>query len=258
MVQKRKDTDFCVSFAEIFEEMAKNFRKHSSDRLPIVYEDQWVIVVDKPAGLLSMSTGGDGETTAYSILTDYVRSQSGGRIFIVHRLDRETSGLLLFAKESRTKEMLQQNWNETVLERKYVALLEGGIESEEGWIETWLRDNPKSMIVSCMGTDTRLRPEDLEADGWKFASSHCRKLQECRIEGVDYTLVEFELETGRKNQIRVHAQWIGHPVAGDKKYGARTNPLRRLALHARTLSFIHPHTGKALSFTSRLPKGFRR
>ena len=145
-----------------------------------------------------------------------------------------------------------------MLERKYIALLEGRIESEEGWIETWLRDNPKSMIVSCMGTDTRLRPEDLEADGWKFASSHCRKLQECRIEGVDYTLVEFELETGRKNQIRVHAQWIGHPVAGDKKYGARTNPLRRLALHARTLSFIHPHTGKTLSFTSRLPKGFTR
>ena len=258
MVQKCKGTDFCVSFAENFEEMAKNFRKHSSDRLPIVYEDQWVIVMDKPAGLLSMSTGSEGETTAYSILTDYVRSQSGGRVFIVHRLDRETSGLLLFAKDFRTKELLQQNWNEIVLERKYIALLEGRIESEEGWIETWLRDNPKSMSVSCMETDPRDDEQRMNARGWKYASSHCRKISETEIDAKAYTMVEFELETGRKNQIRVHSQWIGHPVAGDKKYGALTNPLGRLALHAHTLSFVHPHTGKTLTFTSKLPKGFRR
>ncbi|MGN1220249.1 MAG: RluA family pseudouridine synthase [Candidatus Cryptobacteroides sp.] len=238
--------------------MAKNFRKHSSDRLPIVYEDQWVIVVDKPAGLLSMSTGSEGETTAYSILTDYVRSQSGGRVFIVHRLDRETSGLLLFAKDFRTKELLQQNWNETVLERKYIALLEGRIESEDGWIETWLRDNPKSMTVSCMGTDPRDDEQRMNARGWKYASSHCRKISETEIDAKAYTMVEFELETGRKNQIRVHSRWIGHPVAGDKKYGALTNPLGRLALHAQTLSFVHPHTGKTMTFSSKLPKGFRR
>lgn len=258
MVQKCKGTDFCVSFAEIFVEMAKNLRKHSSDRLPIVYEDQWVIVVDKPAGLLSMSTGGEGETTAYSILTDYIRSQSGGRIFIVHRLDRETSGLLLFAKDYQTKELLQQNWNEIVLERKYIALLEGRIESEEGWIETWLRDNPKSMSVSCMEINPRDDEQRMNALGWKYASSHCRKISEMEIDARIYTMVEFELETGRKNQIRVHSRWIGHPVAGDKKYGALTNPLGRLALHAQTLSFVHPHTGKTMTFTSRLPKGFHR
>lgn len=219
--------------------------------LEIVYEDDWLIVVNKPSGLLSISTGKDGEETVCSLLNDYTR------VFIVHRLDRDTSGLLLFAKDFQTKEMLQDNWNEVVLERKYIALLEGHIDSTEGWIETWLRDNPKSTKVQCRAYDGSMDSEYLEANGWKFASSHCQTLKEGRIDGQTYTMVEFELETGRKNQIRVQAQWIGHPVAGDKKYGARTNPLGRLALHARTLSFIHPHTGKTLSFTSRLPKGFR-
>ena len=242
--------------------MKKSTEIHLSGKLQVIFEDDWLVVVNKPSGLLSISSGKEGEMTAYSILTEYLGGRGGRNadrpLFIVHRLDRDTSGIMVFAKDFQTKELLQRNWNESVLERKYVALLEGSIDSEEGWIETWLRDNPKSTIVSCMGDDTHLRPERLEAEGWKFASSHCLKLQDRQIDGKSYTLVEFELETGRKNQIRVHAQWIGHPVAGDRKYGARTNPLRRLALHARTLSFIHPHTGKTLSFTSRLPKGFTR
>ena len=233
-------------------------------RMEIVYEDEWLIVVDKPSGLLTMSTGRSGETTAYSLLTDYARQKSGRRrdmdterIFIVHRLDRDTSGLLLFAKDYTTKEMLQENWNETVLERKYVAILEGHIDSNEGWIETWMRENQKSMKMQCIPADGREDPDRLIEDGWKFASTHCLTLKEGMIENQTYTMVEFELETGRKNQIRVHAQWIGHPVAGDRKYGAQTNPIGRLALHARTLSFTHPRTGNTLSFTSRLPKGFR-
>lgn len=242
--------------------MKKSTEIHLSGKLQVIFEDDWLVVVNKPSGLLSISSGKEGEMTAYSILTEYLGGRGGRNadrpLFIVHRLDRDTSGIMVFAKDFQTKELLQRNWNESVLERKYVALLEGSIDSEEGWIETWLRDNPKSTIVSCMGDDTHLRPERLEAEGWKFASSHCLKLQDRQIDGKSYTLVEFELETGRKNQIRVHAQWIGHPVAGDRKYGARTNPLRRLALHARTLSFVHPHTGKTLSFSSRLPKGFSR
>ena len=253
------DTNLISKFEAM---MKKSTEIHLSGKLQVIFEDDWLVVVNKPSGLLSISSGKEGEMTAYSILTEYLGGRGGRNadrpLFIVHRLDRDTSGIMVFAKDFQTKELLQRNWNESVLERKYVALLEGSIDSEEGWIETWLRDNPKSTIVSCMGADTHLRPERLEAEGWKFASSHCLKLQDRQIDGKSYTLVEFELETGRKNQIRVHAQWIGHPVAGDKKYGARTNPLRRLALHARTLSFVHPHTGKTLSFSSRLPKGFSR
>lgn len=254
-----KDTNLISKFEAM---MKKSTEIHLSGKLQVIFEDDWLVVVNKPSGLLSISSGKEGEMTAYSILTEYLGGRGGRNadrpLFIVHRLDRDTSGIMVFAKDFQTKELLQRNWNESVLERKYVALLEGSIDSEEGWIETWLRDNPKSTIVSCMGDDTHLRPERLEAEGWKFASSHCLKLQDRQIDGKSYTLVEFELETGRKNQIRVHAQWIGHPVAGDRKYGARTNPLRRLALHARTLSFVHPHTGKTLSFSSRLPKGFSR
>ena len=253
------DTNLISKFEAM---MKKSTEIHLSGKLQVIFEDDWLVVVNKPSGLLSISSGKEGEMTAYSILTEYLGGRGGRHadrpLFIVHRLDRDTSGIMVFAKDFQTKELLQRNWNESVLERKYVALLEGSIDSEEGWIETWLRDNPKSTIVSCMGADTHLRPERLEAEGWKFASSHCLKLQDRQIDGKSYTLVEFELETGRKNQIRVHAQWIGHPVAGDRKYVARTNPLGRLALHARTLSFIHPHTGKTLSFSSRPPKGFSR
>ncbi len=250
-------------------------RRHNDD-LEIIYEDQWLVVVNKPSGLLTMSTGQGREDTAYSRLYDYI-----GRVFIVHRLDRDTSGLLVFAKDQDTKLALQENWDEAVQERKYVAMLEGVISSEEGWIETWLYENPKSMKVHCYELSEREYRERSEMPAseyaaaeshpakasakwpepprkdWQFAATYCRKLKSCEIDGKPYTMVEFELETGRKNQIRVHSEWIGHPIAGDRKYGARTNPIGRLALHAQTLSFIHPWTGKSLRFTSRLPKSFR-
>ncbi len=247
--------------------MAK--QKRHNDDLEIIYEDQWLIAVNKPSGLLTMSTGEGRQDTAYSRIYDYA-----GRIFIVHRLDRDTSGLLVFAKDHDTKLALQENWDEAVLERKYVAILEGVISDEEGWIETWLYENPKSMKVHCYELSDREyaeRCEMQETDSgsasakwpspprkdWQFAATHCRKLKDGIIDGKPYTMVEFELETGRKNQIRVHSEWIGHPIAGDRKYGAVSNPLGRLALHAQTLSFIHPWTGKVMKFTSRLPKPFR-
>ena len=226
--------------------------KRKNEDLEIVFEDRWVIVVNKPSGLLSMSAGRTGEETAYSMLYDYA-----GKIFIVHRLDRDTSGLMVFAKDEDTKLSLQENWDEAVTERKYEAVLEGNIEDEEGWIETWLYENTKSMKVHAYP----LRPDEDSSrpprKDWQFAATNCRTLNRFTIEGKPYTSVEFELETGRKNQIRVHSQWIGHPIAGDRKYGAETNPIGRLALHASTLSFIHPWTGKTMSFTSKLPKQFK-
>ena len=231
--------------------MARRTANRKRTELSVVYEDNWIVVVEKPDGMPTISTGKENETTAYSILSDHFR------VFIVHRLDRDTSGLLVFAKDEDTKLALQENWSEAVLERKYTALLEGRIEDQEGWIETWLWENTKSMKVHCRAID----PRDIEdarngTSGWaeknglKYASSHCRCTGNLSIEGRPYTLVEFELETGRKNQLRVHADWIGHPIAGDRKYGAQTNPLGRLALHCSTLSFIHPWTGKTLRFTS--------
>lgn len=220
-------------------------------KLDILYEDDCIIVADKPSGLLTMSTGKEGEITAYSILTDYVRSARGGRntrdkgrIFIVHRLDRDTSGVILFAKDEQTKHALQDDWNETILERKYIAAVEGTPEYEEGTVASYLKDNPKSMKVSSSWTD----------NGGKYSVTHFKVL---RSSG-QYSLVEFELETGRKNQIRVHASVIGNPVAGDRKYGSVSNPLHRLCLHASTLAFHHPRTGQLLRFDTGIPKDFMR
>lgn len=226
---------------------------NTKGKLEVIFEDDWLIIVDKPAGMLSMSTGKEGDVTAYSILREHF-----GRIFIVHRLDRDTSGVLLFAKDEGTKLSLQENWNEAVLERKYVAILEGNISSEEGWIESWLYENPKSMKVHCYEMRQGDTPERPPMKDWQFAATHCRTLEHIDINGKPYTKVEFELETGRKNQIRVHSEWIGHPIAGDRKYGAQTNPFGRLALHAQTLSFIHPWTGKTMKFSSKLPENLKK
>lgn len=226
---------------------------NTKGKLEVIFEDDWLIIVDKPAGMLSMSTGKEGDVTAYSILREHF-----GRIFIVHRLDRDTSGVLLFAKDEETKLSLQENWNEAVLERKYVAILEGNISSEEGWIESWLYENPKSMKVHCYEMRQGDTPERPPMKDWQFAATHCRTLEHIDINGKPYTKVEFELETGRKNQIRVHSEWIGHPIAGDRKYGAQTNPFGRLALHAQTLSFIHPWTGKTMKFSSKLPENLKK
>ena len=230
--------------------MAKG-RKRNDD-LEIVYEDQWLIIVNKPSGLLSMSTGKQGEDTAYARVFDYA-----GKIFIVHRLDRDTSGLLVFAKDEETKILLQSNWEEAVQERGYVALLEGKIEDEEGWIESWLYECKKSLKVYCYELGPKDTPEKPPRKDWQYASTHCRTVKHLEMDGLPYTVVEFELETGRKNQIRVHSQWIGHPVAGDRKYDAQTNPIGRLALHAKAISFIHPWTGKTMRFTTDTPRSFR-
>ena len=251
------------------------------EAMEIVFEDDWLIVVNKPSGLLSVATNKGGskgpEVTAHSLLMDYMAEQQGRRggrgrgrdmagnnsqnlprIFIVHRLDRDTSGLVVVAKDEETKHALQDNWSEVVQERKYVAVHEGHIDSEDGWIESWLYEHPKSLKVHAFELREGDTPERPPRKEWQYASTHCKTIGHLTINEEQYTRVEFELETGRKNQIRVHSQWIGHPIAGDKKYGAATNPFGRLALHAQTLSFIHPWTGQTVRFTSLLPRLFNR
>lgn len=225
--------------------MVKKRGGEKDTRVKIVFEDDWLIVVDKRSGVLSMSTGRPGETTAYSLLSDYVKRVYGkdSKIFIVHRIDRETSGLIIFSKDEKTKHALQENWNSSVLERKYCAILEGRPPENQGTVHSWLSENPKSLKVTSSPTD----------EGGKESVTHYRVLSH----GKHYSLVEFELETGRKHQIRVHSALLGCPVTGDRRYGAADNPAGRIALHARSIVFRHPVTGKVMSFDTGLPNIFK-
>lgn len=211
-------------------------------RLKIVYEDDDIIVVDKGYGLLSVDTETSRKSnvqTAYSILRDYVKEvHPSQKIFIVHRLDRETSGLMVFAKTIEAKENLQHNWNNMVLERKYVALLDGEMEEQSGVIRSHLAETVQHEVYST----------DNESEG-KLAVTRYR----VRRKGKGFTLAEFSLDTGRKNQIRVHAHDLGHPIVGDKRYGKGAGHLHRLALHAETLRFAHPITREDMNFTSPAP-----
>ena len=237
----------------------------------IVWEDENYIIADKPADLLTVSTArgsqsksGKKEATLYAILNAYVKVQARSRrkediasgrtpdrstakIWIVHRLDKGTSGLVVFAKNERAKEILQSRWKELVIERRYIAFLENKLEKESGAIQSWLVENPKSLKVYSY-------PEEVR-DG-QLAITHYKVLDYVHRGRNVYTKAEFSLESGRKNQIRVHAAYIGHPVAGDEKYGAATDPIRRLALHAATLVFRNPMSNEVVRLKSPLPEAF--
>ena len=209
----------------------------------VVYEDNDLIVIDKQAGLLSIATEKD-KNTAYSMLRDYVKkNNSQNKIFIVHRLDRDTSGLMVFAKNEAVKRKLQDTWDDSVTARTYIALVEGRMEKKSDTIVSWLSEDKNYRVHSSQ------KPEN----GQK-AITHYSVFKSNRR----YTLLSVNLETGRKNQIRVHMQEAGHPVAGDKKYGATGNPIKRLGLHARQLAFIHPVTGENLNFETKIPEAFLR
>lgn len=212
-------------------------------KLQIVYEDDDVIVVNKSAGLLSVSTlSHKKEENAYEILRNYVKECSTrNKLFIVHRLDRDTSGLMMFAKSQEAQDVLRHNWNNMILERLYVAVLEGYLEHDEGYVKSRLAENSEFVVYS---TD--------EPEKGKLAVTHYRVLGR----GRGMTLAEFSLDTGRKNQIRVHCKDLGHPIIGDKKYGATKSPLHRMALHARTLRFAHPITRKDMNFELPVPQKF--
>ncbi len=212
--------------------------------LRIVFEDQWIIVIDKRNGLLSMGTDRQRDKTAYSILSQHVKLEDpSNRIFIVHRLDRETSGLMIFAKSEEVKHCLQADWHRVVIDRKYVAVVDGVMPSEEGVIDAPLAENRnRKMFVS------HTPDEDNAVD----AVTHYRVL---RSRG-GRSLVELSLETGRKNQIRAHLEHVGCPVAGDKKYSSRSTDAGRVCLHAYKLALYHPITSEELFFSTSIPKLF--
>lgn len=206
--------------------------------MQIVFEDDSIVVVNKRSGLLSIATDKQPSRTAYSILSDYLKAEdTAARVFVVHRLDRETSGLMMFAKSREIQEKLQHNWNENILERKYYAVTEGVIDQTEGVIESYLTE---SKALKVYATDH---------EHGKLAKTAFKVLENAQ----ENTLLELQLETGRKNQIRAHLEYVGFPIIGDKKYGAKTNPLGRVALHAATLSFLHPVTGETMNFQTPVP-----
>jgi 23S rRNA pseudouridine1911/1915/1917 synthase len=205
----------------------------------IRHEDRDILVIDKPAGLLSIASAAEEEKTAYAFLTEHVRrgnSFGRERVWIVHRLDRDTSGLMIFAKNEAAKVALQKEWDE--VEKKYLAVIEGAPPADSGRFECHLDEsNPLKVYVV---------REDL---GTRLASTRYRVAKK----GKTTTLVELTLETGRRHQIRVQLANAGAPIVGDKKYGAQTNPIRRVALHASKLRFIHPITREPMHFESALP-----
>lgn len=213
-------------------------------RIQLVYEDDDIIVINKGYGLLSVGTGSQKkEATAYNILKDYVKEvDPRQKIFVVHRLDRATSGLMMFAKNPEAQEGMQHNWNNMVLERKYVAVLEGNLRQDEGVVKSYLGETSRFEVYSSQEPGEGLKP----------ATTRYKVLSR----GNGHTLVEFSLDTGRKNQIRVHAKELGHPIAGDRKYGAKSSPINRLALHARTLRFAHPITKRDMHFETPVPAKF--
>ena len=212
-------------------------------KLKIIFEDQYLIVVEKKEGLLTVSTGKSDETTAFSILKNYVKKASPqNRIYVVHRLDRETSGIIMFAKTREIQLALQENWHRVITRRVYVALVEGKVEKPKDTIVTWLTENEKSLKIHSSNVD----------NGGQQAVTHYRTLKT----NDNFSLLEVELETGRKNQIRVHMQDIGHPIAGDKKYGSEISPIGRMGLHARVLAFIHPMSLENVTFETQVPKKF--
>ena len=222
----------------------REFQTFTHKRLRIVYEDDDIIVVDKGYGLLSMGPDKIKEGTAYSLLREYVkRKDPRNKLFIVHRLDRDTSGLMMFARNIAAKETMQHNWNNMVLERTYVAITEGAPEPPEGEIRSYLAENAAHEVYS---TDN--------PDEGQLAVTRYRTV---RSRG-SFAMVELNLATGRKNQIRVHMKESGHPIVGDRRYGAGTSPIHRLCLHARTLRFVHPTTRRDMNFSSPLPAGFNR
>ena len=217
--------------------------RFKSKWLDIVYEDKYIVVINKREGILTNSPTKD-QDTAQAVLNQYfIASKQRCRAHTVHRLDRDTSGLMIFAKDKKVALMFEEDWKNIVYDRRYVAVLSGTPEPRTGTVESWLKDN-KAFVTYSSPTD----------NGGKFAVTDYEVL----ISNKRYSLVELHLETGRKNQIRVHMQDLGHPVVGDNKYGNGDNPIGRLALHAYKLCFRHPLKEKNMEFETPFPEAFER
>jgi len=212
-------------------------------KLNIIYEDDDFIAINKPSGLLSIATEKEREFTAYHHLMDYIRAGNlKNRVYVVHRIDKDTSGVLIVVKNSKLKDKLQLRWNELVSERKYIAIVEGTLKKKEGTIRTWLKE----------GHNTTMYSSHIKDDGQEAITNY-----KVLKENGKYSMLEVKIDTGRKNQIRVHMMEMGHPVVGDEKYLSKTDPLKRLGLHNNVLELRHPFTGKVFRFVAPVPPTFK-
>ena len=224
-------------------------KKHSTSKhlprgLEIIYEDRDILVVDKPAGLLTVGTETNNFKTVSYILTDYVRKgyfKSRNRIFVVHRLDQWTSGVLIFAKSEEVMSRLKARWKDT--EKKYIAVVHGHLDQKEGIVTSYLAEDKAHAVYSTT-----------DATKGKLAQTAYKTLKETRR----FSLLEIHLLTGRKNQIRVHMADEGHPVVGDRKYGKIKDGYERLALHSKSISFKHPTSGEPMTFETKVPNYFNK
>ena len=224
--------------------ISKNpIHRKTRSNLPIIFENDEIIVINKPSGLLSIASDKEKGSTAYRMLTDYVQQKDKhNRIFVVHRLDEDTSGVLMVAKNVKIQQALQDNWNDLVSSRGYYAIVDGQMDNPSGTIKSYLKKNAQNMMYSSKKV----------GDG-QLAITHYKVMQ---VNG-DYSLLDVHIDSGRKNQIRVHLGDLGHNVIGDDKYGNPTNPIKRLGLHAYELVIKHPFTGKMMKFTAPMPKEFK-
>ncbi len=221
---------------------SKKNDKFKSRYVKIVYEDRYFVVVEKNIGILSMAAG-HSSLNVKSVLDDYFhKSRQRCTAHVVHRLDRDTSGLMVYAKDIQTEQLFEHDWHNIVYDRRYVAIVSGEMEEDDGSISNWLKDNKAYVTYSS--------PVD---NGGKYAVTHFHTLKRT----TDHSLVEYRLETGRKNQIRVHSADMGHPVCGDVKYGNGDDPIHRLCLHAFKLCFYHPVTSERMEFETAIPTSFR-
>ncbi len=221
----------------------RRISKHAEEKLPIIYEDEDFIVLDKPSGLLSIASDKEKCKTAYRLLTDYVQSKDRhNRIFVVHRLDEDTSGVLVVAKNAKLRDALQENWQSLVKARGYYAIVEGKMKEKEGTLTNFLKENANNMMYI---TDDKKHG--------KLCVTHYKVMNE--LDG--YSLLEVHIDSGRKNQIRVQLGHTGHYVIGDDKYGEPKNPLNRLGLHAYELVLVHPFNHKTYEFRAKIPDEFK-
>lgn len=209
--------------------------------LDILYEDQEMIVIDKPCGLLSEQTNKETQKTAYYLVKQYLAKKNES-IYMVHRLDQYTSGILMFVKNKKLYELLTHDWNKYVKTRGYIAIVEGQLKKQKGTIENYLAESKTQNVYIT------------SKENGKKAITHYKVIKTQKR----YSMLEVYLDTGRKNQIRVHLSSLNNPIVGDQKYGSTSNPIKRLGLHAHEFMFIHPITHKEMRFVSKTPESFNK
>ena len=215
--------------------------KHPRE-LNIIYIDEDIVIINKPAGLLTIATNKDESKTAYAMLFNYLKAENPeNKLFIIHRLDRETSGLLMFARNEQSKSAIQETWNSAISKRTYVGVVEGEVKPGQGTVTSWLTESKAFIVYSSQNQNAGRK-----------AVTHYKTIKN----SSSYSLLQINLETSIKHQIRVHMQDIQHPIVGDKKYGSTSNPINRMGLHAKVLEFNHPTTGKPYRFDTGVPSRF--